>query len=213
MKLRPAFVAELAVNLLLPWVAYRLALPHWGEGGGLIASAVPPALWSVIGLVRFRRLDALSATVLLGIALSLGAMALGGGTRVLLMRESLASGVIGVAFLLSLLRKRPLVFYLARATVARETSEGVARFELLWQERPEFASAMRVLTAVWGVGLVGETAVRGWLAMTWPIERFLVVSPLMGYGLFGALMAWTLWYRTRIRRIGGTHGLLGDATI
>jgi len=213
MKLRPAFVAELAVNLLLPWAAYRLALPHWGDGGGLIASAVPPAAWSIVGLVRFRRLDALSATVLLGIALSLGALAFGGGPRVLLMRESLASGVIGVAFLLSLLAKRPLVFYLARATVARETAEGVARFELLWRERPEFASAMRVLTAVWGVGLVGETALRGWLATTWPIERFLVVSPLLGYGLFGALMAWTLWYRTRIRRIRGTHGLLGDATI
>ncbi|TDV36137.1 hypothetical protein C7405_10438 [Paraburkholderia caballeronis] len=213
MKLRPAFIAELAVNLLLPWVAYRLALPRWGDGGGLIASAVPPAVWSIVGLVRFRRIDALSATVLLGIALSLGAMAFGGGPRVLLMRESLASGVIGVVFLLSLVMKRPLVFYLARATVARETPEGVARFELLWQERREFASAMRVLTAVWGIGLVGETAVRGWLATTWPVERFLVVSPLLGYGLFGALMAWTLWYRTRIRRIGGTHGLLGDATI
>lgn len=213
MKLRPAFVAELGVNLLLPWAAYRLALPHWGEGGGLIASAVPPALWSIVGLVRFRRFDALSAIVLLGIALSLGAMVLGGGPRMLLMRESLASGVIGLAFVLSLFAKRPLVFYLARASVARETPEGVARFELLWLERREFASGMRVLTAVWGVGLVGETALRGWMAMTWPIERFLVVSPLLGYGLFSALMAWTLWYRTRLRRIGGTHGLLGDATV
>lgn len=213
MKLRPAFVAELAVNLLLPWVAYRLAVPHWGEVGGLIASAVPPTAWSVVGLARFRRFDALSAIVLLGIALSLGAMALGGGPRMLLMRESLASGLVGVAFLLSLFTKRPLVFYLARATVARETPEGVARFELLWQERREFASAMRMLTAVWGAGLVGETALRGWMAMTWPIERFLVVSPLLGYGLFSVLMAWTLWYRTRLRRIGGTHGLLGDATV
>ena len=213
MKLRPAFVAELVVNLLLPWAAYRLALPHGGEVGGLIASALPPTAWSIVGLARFRRLDALSAVVLLGIALSLGAMALGGGARMLLMRESLASGVVGVAFLLSLFTKRPLVFYLARATVARETPEGVARFELLWQERREFASAMRVLTLVWGAGLVGETALRGWMAMTWPIERFLFVSPLLGYGLFSALMAWTLWYRTRIRRIGGTHGLLGDATV
>jgi hypothetical protein len=71
---------------------------------------------------------------------------------------------------------------------------------------------MRMLTAVWGIGLVSETALRGWMATTWPIERFLVVSPLLGYGLFGALMAWTFWYRTRLRRIGGTHGLLGDPT-
>ena len=127
MKLRPAFVAELAVNLLLPWVAYRLAEPHWGEVGGLIASAAPPLAWSIVELVRFRRVDALSAVILLGIVLSLLAVAFGGSPRVLLMRESLASGAIGAAFLISLLAKRPLVFYLTRATVARETREGVAR--------------------------------------------------------------------------------------
>jgi hypothetical protein len=212
MKLRPAFVAELAVNLLLPWVAYRIALPHYGEVGGLVASAIPPVGWSIVELVRFRRVDALASIVLLGIALSLLAMAFGGGPRVLLMRECLASGAIGVTFLISLFARRPLVYYLARATVARETPEGVERFELLWQERREFALAMRMLTAVWGVGLTADAGLRAWLAATWPIERFLVISPMIGYGAFGGLLAWTFWYRTRMRRIHGTHGLLGDPT-
>jgi hypothetical protein len=211
MNLRPAFVAELAVNLLLPWVAYRLAQPHWGEVGGLVASAIPPLLWSIVELVRFRRVDALSAVILLGIVLSLLALAFGGGTRVLLMRESLASGAIGVAFLITLLGKRPIVFYLTRATVARETREGVARLELLWTENRSFAAAMRLLTLVWGLGLCADSALRTWLAATWPIERFLIVSPIIGYGVFGGLLAWTFWYRTRMRRIHGTHGLLGDA--
>ena len=212
MKLRPAFVAELAVNLLLPWVAYRLAEPHWGEVGGLVASAIPPLLWSIVELVRFRRVDSLSAVILLGIVLSLLAVAFGGSPRVLLMRECLASGAIGVTFLLSLLAKRPLVFYLTRATVARETREGVARLERLWDENPSFVSAMRLLTIVWGGGLCVDSVVRTWLAAIWPVERFLVMSPIIGYGVFGGLMAWTLWYRTRMRRIHGTHGLLGDAS-
>jgi len=211
MKLRPAFVAELAVNLLLPWVAYRLAEPYWGEVGGLIASAAPPLAWSIVELARFRRVDALSAVILLGIVLSLLAVAFGGGPRVLLMRECLASGAIGAAFLISLLAKRPLVFYLTRATVARETREGVARLELLWKENASFAGAMRLLTFIWGFGLCLDSALRTYLAATWPIERFLVVSPIIGYGVFGGLMAWTFWYRTRMRRIHGTHGLLGDA--
>ncbi|MCG5074036.1 VC0807 family protein [Paraburkholderia tagetis] len=212
MKLRPAFVAELAVNLLLPWVAYRLAQPHWGEFGGLIASAIPPLLWSIVELVRFRHVDALSAVILLGIVLSLAAMAFGGSTRMLLMRESFASGAIGAAFLFSLLAKRPLVFYLARATVARETREGVARLELLWSENRSFVAAMRLLTVVWGAGLVADAVLRTYLAATWPIERVLIVLPMLGYGVFGALLAWTFWYRTRMRRIRGTHGLFGDAT-
>ncbi len=204
MKLRPAFLLDLAVNLLLPWLAYRLAAPHWGETDGLIASAVPPVIWSLVELARFRRVDALSVIVLLGIVLSIGAMALGGSPRMLLLRESLVSGAVGVAFLLSLPMPRPLIFYLARATATREMAGGGARIDALWNERPAFASSMRMMTAVWGVGLTGETAIRSWMAWTWPIERFLVVSPFIGYGIYGGLLAWTLWYRKKLRdRAGG----------
>jgi hypothetical protein len=199
MKLRPGFVLELAVNFLLPWLAYRFALPHLGETGALIASAVPPIVWSLIELVRFRRVDALSVMVVAGIVLSVAAMALGGSPRMLLLRESLVSGAVGVVFLLSLPMRRPLIFYLARATVAREMAGGAERFETLWRERPALVSAMRLMTLVWGVGLTGETALRAWMALTWPIERFLVVSPFIGYGIYGALTLWTLWYRKTMR--------------
>ncbi|CAE6816527.1 VC0807 family protein [Paraburkholderia haematera] len=199
MKLRPGFVLELAVNFLLPWLAYRLALPHLGETGALIASAVPPIVWSLIELVRFRRVDALSVMVVAGIVLSVAAMALGGSPRMLLLRESLVSGAVGVVFLLSLPMHRPLIFYLARATVAREMEGGAARFETLWRERPALVSAIRFMTLVWGVGLTGETALRAWMALTWPVERFLVVSPFIGYGIYGGLALWTLWYRKTMR--------------
>jgi hypothetical protein len=195
MKLRPGFVVEMAVNFLLPWLAYRLTLPHLGETGALIASAVPPIVWSLIELARFRRVDALSVMVVAGIVLSVAAMALGGSPRMLLLRESLVSGAVGVVFLLSLPMRRPLIFYLARATVAREMAGGAAHFEALWRERPALASSMRLLTLVWGIGLTGETALRAWMALTWPIERFLVVSPFIGYGIYGGLALWTLWYR------------------
>ncbi|MEZ0605345.1 VC0807 family protein [Paraburkholderia sp. IW21] len=199
MKLRPGFVLELAVNFLLPWLAYRLALPHLGETGALIASAGPPIIWSLIELARFRRVDALSVMVVAGIVLSVAAMALGGSPRMLLLRESLVSGAVGVLFLLSLPMRRPLIFYLARATVAREMEGGAARFESLWRERPALVRAMRLMTLVWGVGLTGETALRAWMALTWPIERFLVVSPFIGYGIYGGLTLWTLWYRKTMR--------------
>jgi hypothetical protein len=195
MKLRPGFVVEIAVNFLLPWLAYRLALPHLGETGALIASAVPPIVWSLIELARFRRVDALSVMVVAGIVLSVAAMALGGSPRMLLLRESLVSGAVGVVFLLSLPMRRPLIFYLARATVAREMAGGAAHFEALWRDRAALAAAMRLMTLVWGIGLTSETALRAWMALTWPIERFLVVSPFIGYGIYGGLALWTLWYR------------------
>ncbi len=198
-KITPSMILELVVNFLLPWLAYKLALPRYGELGALYASAVPPIAWSFIEFARHRKIDALSVLVVVGIALSIALMAMGGSPKLLLLRESMASGAIGVAFLLSLALKKPLTFYLARATTAREDEGGAARFEALWDEKPALRRSVRLMTLVWGLGLTGENALRGWLAWHWPVERFLVVSPFIAYGIYGALTVYTLIYRKRLK--------------
>ncbi|KAF1029550.1 MAG: hypothetical protein GAK40_00436 [Burkholderia plantarii] len=199
MKIRASFIAELAVNFVLPWVVYKLTLPSLGDRGALYASAVPPLVWGLVEFARTRRVDALSAIALLGIALSIAMMPLGGSPRLLLIRESFVSGTIGLLFLVSLPFSRPITYYLTRATVAREGDAGVERFEALWRERPEVRAALRLITLAWGLGLTLECALRSWLAWIWPIERTLVVTPIVSYVVFGALFAWTFWFRKRMR--------------
>jgi hypothetical protein len=199
MRLPANLLVELGVNFALPWLAYRVAQPHWGETGGLIASAVPPLLWSIYELVRFKRLDAVSLLVLAGIALSVLAMCLGGSPRMLLMRESLISGAVGLAFLVSLALPRPLTFYLARATVEREGSSDAGHFDTLWRESPAFVAGMRSMTLIWGTGLVAEASLKVWMAWTWPVSRVLLISPIVSYTIYGVLMAYTFWYRRRAR--------------
>jgi hypothetical protein len=208
MKIRASFVAELAANFVLPWLVYRLTQPVWGELGALYASAAPPLLWSLFEFLRHRRVDAVSAIVLLGIALSCAAISFGGSPRLLLLRESLVSGCIGLAFLLSLPLEKPLTFYLARATIARQREGGSAHIEALWREQPAFRRGIRVVTWAWGLGLTGENLLRAWLAWNWPIERYLLVAPLIGYGIYGALLFWTFWYRTRMRERGMRRGAI-----
>jgi hypothetical protein len=87
----------LAVNIVLPLLIYHYAAPHFGERNALILSSIPPILWSVMELARFRRLDAVSLLAVIGILLSLAAMALGGNPRLLLARESLVTGIIGLS--------------------------------------------------------------------------------------------------------------------
>ena len=152
-KIKPGLVLELAANLLLPWLAYRLALPYWGDVGALYASAAPPLAWSIGEFARSRRVDALSALVLFGIALSIVLLAMGGSARILLVRESLAAGATGLVFLISLLFQRPLIFYLARATVTREQKDGAERFEAYWRESASLRASLRLMTFVWSVGL------------------------------------------------------------
>src|SRR5271167_1444915 len=115
------------------------------ERNGLILSSIPPILWSVTELARFRRLDAVSLLAVIGIFLSLAAMALGGNPRLLLARESLVTGIIGLLFLASLLLPRPLMFYLARSTMAKETAEAAVRFESYWL-KPRFVRSVYIVT-------------------------------------------------------------------
>nr|WP_199067449.1 VC0807 family protein [Chromobacterium sp. ASV5] len=199
MSRRMSLLLEVAVNFLLPWLCYRYAAPQWGETAGLLFSALPPVLWSAWELLRFRRLDAISLLVLLGIALSLLVMLLGGDARMLLMRESLLSGAVGAAFLLSLLFPRPILFYLARATMQREGESGAARCERLWEQAP-FRAGMRRLTVLWGAGLMLETALRAAMAWRLPVERFLLLSPLVSYGMMAALFGLTWLCRKRMGR-------------
>jgi hypothetical protein len=191
---------ELVVNFFLPWLVYRLALPHLSSLGALYASAVPPLAWSLIEFVKVRRVDALSAIVLGGIALSIFAMALGGSERIVLVRESLVSGVIGVVFLFSLFMRRPLVFHLARAAIARKQAASMSRFETVYGERPQLRAVFHLMTLVWGTGLTAETVLRCWLAWQWPIERCLVVLPIISYAIYGTLMLWTFWIRRRLQQ-------------
>jgi hypothetical protein len=201
MKPSLRYLCALLINVALPWLAYRLALPHWGQGGALLASALPPIAWMIWDLLRHRHFDALSALVLVGIALSLLVRLAGGDASMQLLEDPMVSGMIGLAFLASLALRRPLVFYLARSTMSRENHRSVEQFEKHWRERPMLASSIRLMTLGWGLGMVGENLLRCAIVLQWPSDpRTALASTLVRYGVYGALTLWTFWLRRRIRQ-------------
>jgi hypothetical protein len=205
MKLRLRYLSALFINVLLPVLAYRLVAPRHGVAGGLAASALPPIAWMIWDFVRYRHFDALSAMVVVGIALSLAAVPLGGPQNRAL-EEPIVSGMIGVAFLVSLAFRRPVVFYLARSTMAREHDEGVTTFEQDWQERPRLASEIRLMTLVWGTGLIAENAIRSlivWRGGHSPHAA--LASTLVFLCVYSGLTLWTIWRRRGIQEDARRH--------
>lgn len=201
MKLRLRYLSALLINVALPWLAYRLALPHWGLQGSLMASAIPPIAWMCCDLARYRHFDALSALVLVGIALSLIALAAGGNVRLKPVEDPMVSGMIGASFLMSLALPRPLMFYLARSTMSREDPRSAQLFEQRWLTRPTLATYIRLMTIVWGVGMLGENLLRSTIVWRWPDNpRSALASQLVSYAVYGALMLWTFWCRRQIRQ-------------
>lgn len=193
-------VLELAVNILAPWAVYSWLAPQHGDTLALMGSAVPPLLWSLVELIRVRRLDAVSIVVLAGILLTVAATAFGGSPKLLQLRENAVTGLIGLVFLVSLFLRRPLIYHLAAATFARQGEDASARLGD-FASTPRGQNFFRHLTLLWGAGLMLQTAVMIWLVYLWPIGRYLLLSPFIGYGILGLLFAGTLWYRRSVRAV------------
>ncbi len=195
--LRGGFGIELFVNGFLPWLVYSLAQPEMGRVHALMASAIPPIIWSAIELVRNRRLDALSILVLAGIGLSLAAFFGGGGYRMLQLREHLAPGVIALAFLGSVAIKRPLLVVIARAAVKRRSPEDAEKFEReIANER-----VRRLLTRLnLGIGflLLLQVVIAVILVFALPIREFLIVSPIINYTIAGLFLGAMLYMKPKL---------------
>jgi hypothetical protein len=190
---------EISINFGLPLIIYDSVAPQSGDVVALMASSLPPMLWSLAEFVRRRRVDALSVLVLAGIALSLLAMLGGGSVRFLQLRENLVSALIGLVFLGSAAIGRPLIYQLARAGLARKSPAEVAAFELKL-DLPRFRRVMTIMTLVWGIGLLASSAVACALVFELRIHDYMIVSPFVGYGSMGALGLWTIWYQRRVER-------------
>jgi hypothetical protein len=197
---------EIFANFLAPYLVYELLDARYGDVTALIASAMPPLIWSAYELVKTRRLDAISVIVVSSILFTLVATGMGGSARLIQVRDALVTAVIGVLFLATLVMKRPMIFYLARATMARNTAEGAERFEALWL-RPGIPQVFRALTWFWGVGLVLQTGLMCGLAWAWPISRYLLLSPFIQAAVFGLMMVWSLMY---LKRKPGALAIIGQ---
>ncbi|HEY2021148.1 VC0807 family protein [Paraburkholderia sp.] len=201
MRSRLRYLSALLINVALPWLVYRLTFAHWGQSGALAASALPLIAWMSWDLLRYCHFDALSALVLTGIVLSLVARSIGGSTHLQSIDDPMVSGLIGISFLVSLALHRPWVFYLARSTMSREDHRSAESFERHWRERPTLAAYVRLMTLVWGLGMIAENILRCAIVWHWPDQpRALLASTLLRYGVYAVLTLWTFWIRRLIKR-------------
>jgi hypothetical protein len=194
------FVLDLAVNFLAPWLLYRASRPHVDETHAIMISAGAPMVWGLVQFARSRKIDTLSVLSLGGIALSFAILALGGSPNVLLVRESLIVGVIGVAFLGSALIRRPLMIALIRSIGSsmpggQTGALAQAREEIeAYVDAPWFQRLMSRMTVAFGLFCIVEMVARIALAVVLPTERFLLIAPIVRYAVAGVVMAGAFFY-------------------
>lgn len=203
-----SIIISLIINGAIPLVIYLLLTGYTtaSQFTALVASGIPSMIHSIVGVIRRKHVDLLAGLVLMGIVISLLLIALGGSPKVYLIRGSFFTAAFGLSFLVSLLLPRPVMFYFARHFFAGNTQAGLARFNSFWQYK-HFRRTMRVLSAVWGMGLVLEAVIRISLVIILDVAQFLVISPFVSYGIIAILIIWTFSYN-RVRRKSGAELML-----
>lgn len=190
----PAFALDCAINIAAPLAIYHHTQGRWGELNALLASSIPPLLWGIGSFLRTRRIDALSVLAVVGIGLSTVAFIGGGSAQMLQLREKLVTLIIGLAFLASAAIGKPLIYPLARATIARQSQQALADFDAKGNDALVRHTVM-MMTWVWGIGLLLDFALSAAMIYILSIEQYIVAGPILGYVMIGGLMLWTILYR------------------
>jgi len=191
-------VANAIVDGLGPLLVYQIAVVHTSQLHAIGWSTVPPVVSNIVSLVRKKRLDIIGSLVIAGIIAGFVLYLLGGSGRLLLVRDSLVTGVIGLLFLISLLLAKPLVYYITRQMRAPRGSAAADAFDESYR-RSKYKFGIPLITMVWGVGLVAEASLRIVMAMTMKIPIYLAVYPVISFGVYAGLIFWSFRFGTKMR--------------
>jgi intracellular septation protein A len=185
------------LDVAAPVIAYQVLVRHGvGSTAALMYASGFPLLGIVLAAARNRRLDPVALLSFVAIAVGLVAGLVLHDGRILLVKESIVTGILGLVFLMSLPAKRPMVFVLQRRLLARNTGSGAEQFDRTWaQRRVRWRS--RRMTAIWGVVLIAEATARIGLSFVVSPGTLLILSPLLAAVAFGPLALWTLWQRPK----------------
>ncbi|WP_129727368.1 VC0807 family protein [Ectobacillus funiculus] len=187
-------VITLLINGAVPFVVYEILRSHMSSIAALSIATVIPLIDNLFSFIKRRKMDVFAVFMLVSFLLGIIMMCIGGSERLLLIRESFVTGILGIIFLGSLLFPRPLIFYFAiRFTVGNDPDKTSA-FADNWQYA-YFRFVLRLMTVVWGVALLGESAVRSILVFKLSVTQFLAVSNFVMYGFIGAAIVFTVIYR------------------
>ena len=195
-----SIVSLLIINVAIPFGCYTLLKAHnASDVTALGVAAIAPALDALISVLRGRRINIISLFVLGGLAVGFISIFLGGDPRLLLIRESLFTGALGITCFASLLFTRPLMFSVGRSFIAGKDPEHIARYNQLW-ENPSVRHTSRVTTIVWGIVYSSDFLLRLLLVSTLPVAAVLAFGPILTGVLIGLSLLWTFAYLRRARQ-------------
>jgi hypothetical protein len=177
----------LLIDVALPVGGYYLL--HDGLGLSLwlslALSGIVPAARTVVAAVAARELNALA---LLMVVVGVAGIAVGfatGDPRLMIAKESVISSVIGVAIMVSVALRRPLMSAGLRPFLIRGCAARAAAWDRLAACSRRFRRLELLFSAIWGLALLAECAARLVGALTLPVPTMVWLSTVLTAGAIG----------------------------
>ncbi len=183
----------------VPIAVYFTVRPHVStDAEGLIVAGAVSVAWILIQFARNREVDFIGAIVLSGFLVGVvSSTVLGGNAYVLKVRDAFFTALFGIACIVTIYtHDRPALFYVGRYLSAGKDPAKVAAYNQL-HEFPTARHTFRVLSVVWGIGLVIEATFRLTLAEALHTSTYLAVSPFITGTVIGSLFVFTVVYSRR----------------
>ncbi|MEU0787924.1 VC0807 family protein [Streptomyces sp. NPDC006173] len=168
---RPRFL-PLIVDVVVPVGSYYLLKNGFGMGtvAALGWSSVVPAVRTVWGVVKERRVNALAGLILFVNVVGLSLSLVAGDPRLMMAKDSGASSAVGIGVLLSVKWGRPMMTQGMKPFLVKGDAARAAAWDRLAAGSEPFRKAERTFSLVWGVVLLGECVARVVGVYTLPID-------------------------------------------
>lgn len=183
-----AMLPTLVRDVGLPTLAYYLL--HWNGASdwtALLAGVVVSGVMLIIEAIKARKLEVFSGFMLGIFAAGLVATLISGDARMMIVKDSFVTAAVGLAFGISALTRKPLIYF-----AARKSHPQPATFEALYANGPLMRSRFKMMSAVWGVGFLIESAVRVVLAYQLPVSTMVWLSHVLMFGTIALMLVITI---------------------
>jgi hypothetical protein len=191
-----AVLAPVLVDLVLPLlIFYGLRQAGVGIVGATLAGSVIPAARTIHSLVRGKSVDWMAVFMLTALAVGTIAALLMHSPRLLLAKDGVITALCGFWMLGTLFAGKPLLLSIGRGIAEAKRGKGGGEvWASRWNAEPRFRHGLRLITAVWGVGLVLDAVVRVVIAYALPLDTVPGVTTVQWIVLFAGLYGFMMIY-------------------
>ena len=201
-NIKKSIIISILINAILPLITYKILINHIPSSiTALIISTTIPIIDNIYHIIKEKKIDIFASLIILGFIVGIISMLFSGSQKLLLIRQSYITAVIGILFLISMFFPKPMIYYLAKKFINSQDKYAKNNKSTIDEKckNPHFRFSMKFLTFIWGIFLVLEAVCNISLVFILSVSKYMLISPLVSYGFIGCATFITFFYRKKIK--------------